>query len=406
VENEKNPEGSVVEFPKLGYKAFLKKSQYHDGNKLLNWIIYSPETEEMVGRLWENGKMWVKGEHERTATELFGGKDRLEDFRGGLEQAVMYVWLKRKGRPLKKENNEQSLEAVRKCVRTALFEAKNWKGFSIGDFAKDVAQNILHREKVVKFPKIGNWKAKKASGNKSFWHIYNSEGNETGFYDAKTGSLWADEIEKVNMEFSSLESAVMYLYLQYAKIHAGNPKAIREVVTSDVLLKNSEKAMYKAANRLPSEGTKKDAWLVRFPKIGNWFAERAAGSKDAWHIFDSTGEQTGHYDAGMRLAMDIDTGRVDDKDFDNLESAVMYLYLQHVAKKMKQPKNTNEVNEGGDENKETDLLPQDIIDMFYDRVKERLDMGAHKEHPSVKRELDRIIKLNGRIPDMIKALLG
>src|SRR3972149_2287763 len=52
------------------------------------------------------------------------------------------------------------------------------------------------------------------------------------------------------------------------------------------------------------------------------------------------------------------------------------------------------------------LIPDDIIDSFYNRIKKILDAGADKKHPSVERELNRIKMLNADvIPEKIKALL-
>jgi len=53
-----------------------------------------------------------------------------------------------------------------------------------------------------------------------------------------------------------------------------------------------------------------------------------------------------------------------------------------------------------------DLLPQNIIDTFYIRIERILIQGVDKNHPSVKREVNRILIANGnKLPDKIKKLL-
>ena len=52
-----------------------------------------------------------------------------------------------------------------------------------------------------------------------------------------------------------------------------------------------------------------------------------------------------------------------------------------------------------------DLIPDYLIDTFHRRIADVLK-DVDKDHPSVKRELDRILKINGnKIPDKIKELL-
>jgi hypothetical protein len=51
------------------------------------------------------------------------------------------------------------------------------------------------------------------------------------------------------------------------------------------------------------------------------------------------------------------------------------------------------------------LIPEEIIDTFYNRIKKLIDTHKDKKHPFVKKELDRIKDLNGKIPDKIKNLL-
>jgi len=52
-----------------------------------------------------------------------------------------------------------------------------------------------------------------------------------------------------------------------------------------------------------------------------------------------------------------------------------------------------------------DIIPDYIIDSFYNRIKSRLDKGAGKDSETINRELNRIIIINGTIPNKIKKLL-
>lgn len=52
-----------------------------------------------------------------------------------------------------------------------------------------------------------------------------------------------------------------------------------------------------------------------------------------------------------------------------------------------------------------DLIPDFITDSFYNRI-ENLLKEVDKDHPSVKRELDRILSINGnKLPKKIQELL-
>lgn len=52
-----------------------------------------------------------------------------------------------------------------------------------------------------------------------------------------------------------------------------------------------------------------------------------------------------------------------------------------------------------------DLIPDSIINSFYDRIKKLLK-DADKDHPSIKKELNRILSINGnKIPEKIQTLL-
>lgn len=56
-----------------------------------------------------------------------------------------------------------------------------------------------------------------------------------------------------------------------------------------------------------------------------------------------------------------------------------------------------------------ELVPDDIVDIFYNRIKTRIEEatkeGFDKTHPSVQREINRIISINGKIPIKIQPLL-
>ena len=51
------------------------------------------------------------------------------------------------------------------------------------------------------------------------------------------------------------------------------------------------------------------------------------------------------------------------------------------------------------------LIPNNLIDIFYQRIKNLLDTHKDKNHPFIKKELERIKDLNGKIPEKIKDLL-
>lgn len=51
------------------------------------------------------------------------------------------------------------------------------------------------------------------------------------------------------------------------------------------------------------------------------------------------------------------------------------------------------------------LIPDNLIDSFYQRIRKLLDSHKDKSHPFIKKELERIKDLNGKIPEKIKDLL-
>lgn len=51
------------------------------------------------------------------------------------------------------------------------------------------------------------------------------------------------------------------------------------------------------------------------------------------------------------------------------------------------------------------IVPNKIIDAFYERIKTKLENGHEKDDDVIKKELDRLISVNGKIPDKIKKLL-
>ena len=63
----------------------------------------------------------------------------------------------------------------------------------------------------------------------------------------------------------------------------------------------------------------------------------------------------------------------------------------------------NFINES---NNESNIVPDNIIDAFYDRIKKRIADHKDKNHPLVKKELDRIKSINGKIPEKIQELLN
>jgi hypothetical protein len=54
---------------------------------------------------------------------------------------------------------------------------------------------------------------------------------------------------------------------------------------------------------------------------------------------------------------------------------------------------------------ENNLVPDDIIDTFYKRIESRLKAGYKKDSKVIQTELDRLMLVNGRIPEKIKKLL-
>jgi len=52
-----------------------------------------------------------------------------------------------------------------------------------------------------------------------------------------------------------------------------------------------------------------------------------------------------------------------------------------------------------------DIAPDYIIEAFVKRIEKLFVEGADKEHPSIKRELDLVERVNGRIPNKITELL-
>jgi GH24 family phage-related lysozyme (muramidase) len=69
---------------------------------------------------------------------------------------------------------------------------------------------------------------------------------------------------------------------------------------------------------------------------------------------------------------------------------------------------SNNLNEFLESYKHTDdIIPDELIDIFYKRIKERIELhGGDKNHPLVKKEIDRVVNLNGKLPDKIKDLLN
>lgn len=55
----------------------------------------------------------------------------------------------------------------------------------------------------------------------------------------------------------------------------------------------------------------------------------------------------------------------------------------------------------------SDLIPSEIVDTFIKRINNLIKDGCDKNSPSIKQELDRIKRINGKtIPTRIKTLLG
>lgn len=55
---------------------------------------------------------------------------------------------------------------------------------------------------------------------------------------------------------------------------------------------------------------------------------------------------------------------------------------------------------------ENNLMPKEIINSFYQSINNLLKQGIDKAHPSIQRELKRILIVNGnKIPDKIKTLI-
>lgn len=55
--------------------------------------------------------------------------------------------------------------------------------------------------------------------------------------------------------------------------------------------------------------------------------------------------------------------------------------------------------------KDKNLIPDEIIETFYKRVKLAIDESGDKNHPAVQRELNRIKSINNKIPLRIVELL-
>jgi len=56
-------------------------------------------------------------------------------------------------------------------------------------------------------------------------------------------------------------------------------------------------------------------------------------------------------------------------------------------------------------NEEINLLPDNVIDSFYNRIEKKLNYGHKINDKSIQEEIDRIISLNGDIPSKIVTLL-
>ena len=50
------------------------------------------------------------------------------------------------------------------------------------------------------------------------------------------------------------------------------------------------------------------------------------------------------------------------------------------------------------------MIPNNIIESFYNRIKQKLDSGVDKNHPTIQREIDRLLKIDKEIPEKIKEL--
>ncbi len=55
---------------------------------------------------------------------------------------------------------------------------------------------------------------------------------------------------------------------------------------------------------------------------------------------------------------------------------------------------------------ENNIIPNNIIDTFYERIKRLIDSHKDKNHPLIKKELDRLESINGNIPKKIQELLN
>jgi len=54
-----------------------------------------------------------------------------------------------------------------------------------------------------------------------------------------------------------------------------------------------------------------------------------------------------------------------------------------------------------------DIISENIINSFYKRIRKLMDEGANSDHSSVKKELDRIRKINGnKLPQTIIELVN
>jgi len=58
------------------------------------------------------------------------------------------------------------------------------------------------------------------------------------------------------------------------------------------------------------------------------------------------------------------------------------------------------INKFGD-----DLMPDNVIDTFYNRIEKKLHCGHNVNDESIQNEIDRIILVNGKIPNKIITLL-
>jgi hypothetical protein len=77
-------------------------------------------------------------------------------------------------------------------------------------------------------------------------------------------------------------------------------------------------------------------------------------------------------------------------------------YIEKLMNLKKEVVNKNlSVNE-----EKIDLMPDELINTFYERIKKLINTHKDKNHPLIKKELDRIISLNTKIPQKIKDLLN